>query len=841
MARGNNVLQIVINGTNRAGPAFAQVGAQAARMGGLVVSSLTAATYRAGKFEKGLAEISTLLDGDTTPAIKRMRTELLELSIASGQAIGKMTKARYDVISAGFTDAADSALVLGSASKLAVAGVSDVAVSADLLTSALGGLQLQADQSERVINVLFQTVRKGKTTLDQLGQGMGKLFGTAKLANISIELLGASMATATAAGVQTAEAVTGLNALILALAAPTQEAKDALEDAGISMEGGFLRALIAVNKAAGDSPKKLRELIPSVEALRVASVIAGNIGLMTENLYQMDTATGVVDEGVKKMAQTFDFRLNQAKRAVDALTIQVGSVFLPEATKMVTALTKIVKAAVDNEDKIRAITRTIGKWAAGVTAAGVAISALSATMTILGPVITALGVGFMTASIPIQLTIVGIIGLIVAYARYRDAMWETIPILRTVGNVAGFVKDRIQEMSDALDDVSFNKRVTEKMKELLELQDTPGKGGLFQMGDDLAAVREYAEIVVRAEDALMGTGKKNIIDEASDSAVKAVEEIEGLINDLPQLVSEAAASGKEALADLYAQANAMINNLARASVKAQDIVFMPSPEAMKEKLGPALPADFMPLDWTYLLTPDVTAEEALGPFFSEAERVVQEHTENLRVQMADLAQFAVEDFMDMAFSIGQSFAQVTTQVAAHLLGLTKGPLMLGRAFKQMAISILADLASIIARMLVARALLAAFGGGGIFGGAFRALGFLPSAHGRTVAHAASGYTVPSAGGGYFPPIILPGSPGLDRTPVLARGGERLISPETVRASETMLRKVQTAPRRARDSGTRRGATMKLELQANRPFRREEQINLSSSVEEGLSRSSRHRS
>ena len=119
MSRANNVLQIVINGTNNTGPAFRSVAAGAAAMGTAVAASLTAAAFSAAKLEKGVAEIGTLLDNETVGSMRAMREELQEMSVTYAQSIDKMTKARYDIVSAGFTGISDSALVLETSAKLA--------------------------------------------------------------------------------------------------------------------------------------------------------------------------------------------------------------------------------------------------------------------------------------------------------------------------------------------------------------------------------------------------------------------------------------------------------------------------------------------------------------------------------------------------------------------------------------------------------------------------------------------------------------------------------------------------------------------------------------------------
>jgi hypothetical protein len=190
----------------------------------------------------------------------------------------------------------------------------------------------------------------------------------------------------------------------------------------------------------------------------------------------------------------------------------------------------------------------------------------------------------------------------------------------------------------------------------------------------------------------------------------------------------------------------------------------------------------------------------------------------------------------MAFSIGDSFGVIAGEIGNHLLGLRDGPLMLGRMFKSMAAGIISDLARIIARLLVARALMSIFGGGSFIGGA--AAQMAGASGGMRVKTASAGITVPgSSAGALFPAVILPGSPGLDRTPVLAQGGEMLIPRQRVNAVEKMLGKAQSSPRM--DSGRSRRETVRLELKADRPFRTSEQIELRESIREGIARGERY--
>lgn len=765
MALGSNVLQIVINGVNRTGGAFSEVAAGAVKMGAAVGAALTAAAYRAGQFEKGLAEISTLLDGDVSSSMEHMRSELLDLSVEFGQTIGKLTKARYDIISAGFTDAADSAAVLTAANKLAIAGVSDVASTADLLTTAINGLGLSARDADSIADKLFQTVRKGKTTVDQLAAAFGPVFATARVAKIGMDELGAAMATLTANGIDTRESATALNNLLKALAAPSGDAKAALDDLGINLKRGLLDALIRLGEVGDGDLEVLARLVPNIRALKAAASAAADIGKLNANLVAMQESAGQVDKGVAAMAETFDFKVKQMRSALDALVIEVGTAVLP-------AFTNIVNAVRD---------------------AAVIVAFL----------------GSKTEDGVPQWKIYG-----------KTIIEDVQPAIDALQKSLGWVRDRITEVDQALRRAKFNDRVTAKMKEMLEAGGP--KMSQFQKRDimgnqiwDFTKLRAAAEEIVRLEDAAAG---------------RTLENEKTIFTQIADFAKDMAADVAAAIAQVRADIQAAKNALVPASEIIQSGFGVGSD---KGPIGPDRPNGGADSDRVKKLKEDLAEIRAMS---SEATPEVKAllkaiDLEKVRQQVASLAEFTAEDFAQMAFNIGDGFANVATDVASTMLGLRDGPLMLGRAFAQMAVGILNDIARIIARLLVAKALMSIFGGGGIFG---KVAGVLSgNAHGGYTNRAASGFTVPVG----MPSMILPGSPGLDRTLVAARGGELFVPRERLNAAEMMMRRTMTAPRVTRGS---RGSTAFVNVQASRPFRRSEQLELRDSVVDGLYKSERHR-
>jgi len=296
-----------------------------------VGAALLDATDSAGKFDKGVREIGTLMGGLTDGEIKRMKGELTALSVASGQAIEPLTKARYDIVSAGFGDAADSALLLEQSSRLAAAGVTEVSVTADLLTTTLNSYGLSAADAAGVSDDLFTVVRLGKTTMGELGSSMGQVLATAGPMGVSLDELGAALATTTALGQSTAIATTSINAAMMELSKPSKDMQAALRAVGVESDnliktgGGLAGALELVKKASDGSGIAVEKLVSREEALRaIFPLVSSGAEKFTENLAAMKDNAGASDAAFEQMADSADFLKGQAVQAFEAAKRAVG-------------------------------------------------------------------------------------------------------------------------------------------------------------------------------------------------------------------------------------------------------------------------------------------------------------------------------------------------------------------------------------------------------------------------------------------------------------------------------------------------------------------------------------
>lgn len=316
------------------------------------------------EFQKGMAEVATLTKF-SRQEMQKMGDETLKMSRQFGQGIKVLTKARYDIVSAGFADIREQTILLTAANKLAIAGVTDVATATDLLTSVLNAYGLEAEDAEAVTNDLLKTVQLGKTTIGEMGESLGKVLPTARAAGVDLKELGAAFATLTLGGIKSAEATTALNALLFGLSAPASQAGKAFKEMGIQTKksDGSLKSLSSILKQfKGKTLEQIKEFVPEREAAKAFLTLANSIDVLDDSTKEFIDTTGVVDNAVAQMSDTVEFQMNRLKQAFETTFIQV---FRGDAAPaVVEALKEMNEFFDENEQAINDAAQAIGNLAA---------------------------------------------------------------------------------------------------------------------------------------------------------------------------------------------------------------------------------------------------------------------------------------------------------------------------------------------------------------------------------------------------------------------------------------------------------------------------------------------
>ena len=332
-----------------------------------VVAAGVATTKMAMDFESQMANVFTLMDKATIKS-RDWKKEVLDLSKKVPQSTDVLSKGLYDIVSAGI-DAGKAMNVLEVSSKSATAGLTTTAVAADAITSVLNAYNLSADEAADVSDVLFTTIRYGKTTFAELGPQIGKVVATAAAAGVSFDEVGAALATMTISGLKTDQAIVGLNQTILSFLKPTDQAIEAAEEIGFELNattlatkglGGAMTELsqkmgitvddmIEMEQAGlsdaemydelavrtGKSAEMMASLFPNIRALKGALILAKDEGAkFNEMLDQQEGRLGATNKAFKTIAETAQFEFDLALSSLKATAIEMGSHLLPIASDL---------------------------------------------------------------------------------------------------------------------------------------------------------------------------------------------------------------------------------------------------------------------------------------------------------------------------------------------------------------------------------------------------------------------------------------------------------------------------------------------------------------------------
>lgn len=299
----------------------------------------------ADEFDKAFREIATLTDKGVED-LGGFRQAILDYASGSTQGLEKVTGAVYAAISAG-VKWEDSLKFVNEAEKLSVAGKADLSATTVALISTLNAYGASTDQAGKYSDIFFQTVKQGQTTLPELASLLSGVTSTAVLGGVSFAELAASIATLTAAGAPTGEAITRINAALSAIIKPSGEAADLAEQLGIKFDAQALKTkglsgvLADVAAKTGGAADKLSVLFGSTEALNAVNVIAiSNSGKFRENLDAMRNSAGAVDTAFGKMKDATDTLAQAFKVAL----VNLGTPFLDEFNNIEDALAALANS-----------------------------------------------------------------------------------------------------------------------------------------------------------------------------------------------------------------------------------------------------------------------------------------------------------------------------------------------------------------------------------------------------------------------------------------------------------------------------------------------------------------
>jgi TP901 family phage tail tape measure protein len=309
--------------------ATAAIGAMAIAIGGKALKS-------AVEFEKQMANVGTLLDGDVKGKMKNLGETVKDISKDMGISTATLTDGLYNVISA-LGESEDSMKILEVAAKGAAAGGATVTDSVNLISAVTKGYgDTSVKAAEKASDLAFLAVKLGQTTFPELASSMGKVIPLASTLKVSQEELFGAMATLTGVTGGTSEVTTQLRGVLTGVVKPTKEMTDVMKNAGYESASAALEAkglsgfLDILKDATGGSSDQMAKMFGSAEALTAVLALTGSQSdNFREKTEAMNGAVGATNDAFAIQQDTVGVTFDKLKAKADVFLIDLGEKLLP--------------------------------------------------------------------------------------------------------------------------------------------------------------------------------------------------------------------------------------------------------------------------------------------------------------------------------------------------------------------------------------------------------------------------------------------------------------------------------------------------------------------------------
>jgi TP901 family phage tail tape measure protein len=400
-------------------------------------------------FEKSLSTMVGLV-GLTNDEVESLRGTILQLAGSTAKAPQELADAMFVVTSAGLRGEAAVA-ALDQAARASAAGLgttADIARSVAGAVNAYGAANLDAANAT---DVIVATARAGNFETSQFAASIGRVLPFAKQAGASLEDMGGAVALLTRTNGDAAQSVTQVASLFRAFVVPTEEAKKALEDVGMSAgtmrtaiaEQGLPAALTMLDKKLGGNREQLGRLLGSSEAASAAfqildsdaASIAGTFGVVNDSV-------GMTGEAFNAAAETSGFKFQQAMVAIKTALIEIGDIISPIVVEIALRFKDLVTRFTELSPVVQTTAVVFGVFAAAagpvllisgqlVGATGKLIEAYKKMPAALNSVtasMKAMNAAFLTN--PVVLVIAGIVAAVAALVIAFKTVYDRSEVLR---------------------------------------------------------------------------------------------------------------------------------------------------------------------------------------------------------------------------------------------------------------------------------------------------------------------------------------------------------------------------------------------------------------------------
>lgn len=318
-----------------------------------IVAAGGAATSVAANFDDAMSQVQGAL-GDASADMDGLRNLALQLGADTVFSATESAQAMVELAKGGLTEAQIKGGALAASMDLAAAGQLNLADAAATTVQMMGSFGLEAGDATRIANALAGAANASSADVSDLTQAMSQCSAQASLAGWSLEDTAAALALFADHGVKGSDAGTSLKTMLQRLAAPTDQAAEAIAAYGLNIRdsNGKMKDISGIadeltGKLGGLSDAERDAALQTIfgsDASRAAAILmqSGSEGLAKYIAATNDATAAETMANAQK--GELSWALENMGGAIESASIAFGTALAPAITAVAGVIGNVAEA-----------------------------------------------------------------------------------------------------------------------------------------------------------------------------------------------------------------------------------------------------------------------------------------------------------------------------------------------------------------------------------------------------------------------------------------------------------------------------------------------------------------
>ncbi len=417
-----------------------------------IVAAGGAATSVAASFDDAMSQVRGAL-GDASADMDGLRDLALQLGADTVFSATESAQAMVELAKGGLTEAQIKGGALAASMDLAAAGQLNLADAAATTVQMMGSFGLEAGDATRIANALAGAANASSADVSDLTQAMSQCSAQASLAGWSLEDTAAALALFADHGVKGSDAGTSLKTMLQRLAAPTDQAAEAIAAYGLNIRdsNGKMKDISGIadeltGKLGGLSDAERDAALQTIfgsDASRAAAILmqSGSEGLAKYIAATNDATAAETMANAQK--GELSWALENMGGAIESASIAFGTALAPAITAVAGVIGNVAEAFASLPAGVQT----------GIAVVLALVAALGPLLMVIGSVVAALpaiseGFAVLGGALAIPLApAAAVVAAIAAIAAAIYAAWTTSETFRAAV-MAGVdaISSKVQEI-----------------------------------------------------------------------------------------------------------------------------------------------------------------------------------------------------------------------------------------------------------------------------------------------------------------------------------------------------------------------------------------------------------